>query len=94
MNLIEDIDDKTLLDNVIRRNQTIDTLKNSLKELKKNKGKLDGMVTDDCHTAAIYFLKARNEFIIKSIEEMIDFMEKGDWCLSVDSTKKREEEME
>lgn len=90
MSLIKDIDDKTLLDNVIRRNQTIDTLKNSLEELKKNKGKLDGMVTDDC----LYFLRARNEFIIKNIEEMIDFMEKGDWCLSVDSTKKREEEME
>jgi hypothetical protein len=94
MSLIKDIDDKTLLDNVIRRNQTIDTLKDSLEGLKKNKEKLDGMTIDDCHTSAIYFLRARNEFIIKNIEEMIDFMEKGDWCLSVDSTKNREEEMD
>ena len=51
------------------------------------------MAVDGCHMAAISFLKARNEYIIKDIEEMIDFMNKGDWCLSIESTKKREEEI-
>ncbi len=94
MSLIEDIDPDILQNNVIRRNVTIDALKSSLKELKKNKKELDGMVADNCHMAALPFLKARYEFIMKDIEEMIDFMNKGDWCLSVESTKKREEEMD
>ena len=94
MSLIEDIDTDVLLNNVIRRNLTIDTLKSALKELQKNKKELNGMAVDGCHMAALPFLKARNGFIIKNIEEMIDFMNKGDWCLSVESTKKREEEMD
>lgn len=94
MSLIEDIDPGTLQNNVIRRNVTIDALKSALKELKKNKKELGGMIADDCHIEAMPFLRSRYGFIIKNIEEMIDFMDKGDWCLSVESTKKREEEMD
>lgn len=93
MSLIENIDPDVLQNNVIRKNLTIDALRNSLKELKKNKKELDGMTVDGCHMEALPFLKARYWFIIKNIEEMIDFMNKGDWCLSVQNTKKREEEM-
>lgn len=94
MSLIEDIDPDVLQNSVIRRNLTIDALKSALKELKKNKKELGGMAVDGCHMAALPFLKSRYEFIMKDIEGMIDFMNEGDWCLSVNSTKKREEEMD
>ena len=90
--MINDIDPDVLQNNVIRRNLTIDALKSALKELKKNKKELDGMAADGCHMAALP--KSRYGFIIKNIEEMIDFMNKGDWCLSVEGTKKREDEMD
>lgn len=90
---IKEIDPTELADNIRRRDTVLDILKKCSKELKNNKKELGRMSNDPCHTAALYFLKARNDYIIANIEEMIKFMENGDWCLSAESTKDIEKEM-
>lgn len=80
--------------NVIRRNVTLETLMKCLEELKAQKAEVS-FDEDSCtgHVGMSSFLKARYEFIIKNIEEMIQVMEKGDWCFSVERTREREKEM-
>lgn len=94
MSLTEEMDLDTLQNTVIRRNLAMDALKSSLKELKKNKIELDGIASDGCHAGTDLYIRHEYARIIKEIEDLIRHMDHGDWCFSVDSTAKREEEMD
>lgn len=93
MGLIEGMRLDDLQNNVIRRNLTISALKESLRELKKYKKELDGMAGDSCHIGTDLFIRREYERIIKDIESLIKLMNTGDWCFSIESTKKREKDM-
>jgi len=91
MGFIDDIDIGKLKDNILWRDTTLDVLKMCLRDLKAQKADVN-FDDDPCteHVGMNSFLKARYDFIIKNIEEMIQVMENGKWCFSVENTKERE----
>jgi len=93
MSMIEDLTDKELLYEVINRNVAIDRLKKAKDELLKGRIKMTNMLLDGCHIGNSYYNINKTSEAISLIDSVIKTMESGDWCFSVQSTKKREEKM-
>lgn len=70
------------IDDVIRRNKVIDTLKKSRLMIKAYKSELNNIDLDLCHNGRHSFIIYGYDDIIKNIEILIDNIENGDWCLN------------
>ena len=88
---IEEMSIQELQINVHRRNAVISTLlscKDKLMNCKKYE--LDNIVVDGNHAGADSGIRVNYKDIIQDINNLVHFMQHGDWSLSVDSTKEKE----
>ncbi len=88
---IDELPIDILQNNVTRRNIVIETLRKCRSELKREKkNELDGIEHDDEHLGFDSYFRRKYESIIDDITELIKEMNSGDWSLSAESTKERE----
>ena len=75
---------------ILRRNLTLEVLKQSLRELKNQKEDFESIPPDPCHMGARADMMAKYADIIGDIDHLIQAIAYGDWCFNKKSTLERE----
>jgi len=94
MSVIDELSNDELQKQIIRRNIALDSLKNAKKALNSGQKEYNNMMKDGCHLGNTYYLSDGFVKVMNEIHNMIETIQSGDWCFSVQATKKREEEMD
>lgn len=75
---------------ILRRNLTLEVLKQALKEIKNQQEDFKSMPPDWCHMGLRADLPRRYDNIIRDIDSLIKAISFGDWCFNLHATSERE----
>ena len=75
---------------ILKRNLTLEVLKQALRELKNQRQDFKSMPPDMCHMGIRADMISKYDNITRDIDSLIKVISHGDWCFSISATKERE----